>query len=104
MLPEIAEMPGADRVLAERVHALVLAAAPQPAPRLWYGMPAYARGRKVLCHFQGAQKCKTRCATLGVSDQAALDDGTVWPTAFALTELTAADEERISALVRKAVG
>ncbi|WP_437018573.1 iron chaperone [Streptomyces sp. enrichment culture] len=104
VLAKIAEMPEADRVLAERVHALVKAVAPELTPKLWYGMPAYARNGKVVCHFQSAQKFKTRYATLGFSDQAALDDGTVWPVAYALKELTAADEERIGALVEKAVG
>ncbi|MEV5986111.1 DUF1801 domain-containing protein [Streptomyces sp. NPDC052051] len=102
VLAKIAEMPDADRVLAERVHALVKAAAPDLKPKLWYGMPAYARNGKVLCHFQSAQKFNSRYATLGFSDQATLDDGAMWPTAYALTELTAADEERISALVKKA--
>ncbi|MEU8651246.1 DUF1801 domain-containing protein [Streptomyces sp. NPDC048737] len=104
VLAKIAEMPEADRVLAERIHHIVRAAAPDLAPKLWYGMPAYARDGKVLCHFQSAQKFKSRYATLGFSDQAALDDGAMWPTAYALKELTAADEQRISALVEKAVG
>ncbi|WP_217241221.1 iron chaperone [Streptomyces sp. AC555_RSS877] len=104
VLAKIAEMPEADRLLAEQIHAIVRAAAPDLTPRLWYGMPAYARDGKVVCHFQSAQKFKSRYATLGFSDQAALDDGTMWPVAYALKELTAADEERISALVRKAVG
>ncbi|CAL9613782.1 hypothetical protein SUDANB6_05702 [Streptomyces sp. enrichment culture] len=104
VLAKIAEMPEADRVLAERIHALVKAVAPELTPKLWYGMPAYARDGKVVCHFQSAQKFKTRYATLGFSDQAALDDGAMWPTAYALKELTAADEQRISALVKKAVG
>ncbi|MFF4829225.1 iron chaperone, partial [Streptomyces sp. NPDC001312] len=94
----------ADRVLAERIHDIITTAAPDLTPKLWYGMPAYARDGKVLCHFQSAQKFKSRYATLGFSDQAALDDGALWPTAYALKELTAADEQRISALVRKAVG
>ncbi|MFJ9041765.1 iron chaperone [Streptomyces sp. NPDC102406] len=104
VLAKIAEMPDADRVLAERIHQIVKAAAPGLAPKLWYGMPAYARDGKVVCHFQSAQKFKTRYATLGFSDEAALDDGALWPTAFALKELTAAGEERIAALVKKAVG
>ncbi|MFI1437172.1 iron chaperone [Streptomyces lydicus] len=104
VLAKIAEMPEADRVLAERIHAIVKTAAADLAPKLWYGMPAYARDGKVLCHFQSAQKFKTRYATLGFSDQAALDDGALWPTAYALRELTEADEQRISALIKKAAG
>ncbi|WP_439945652.1 iron chaperone [Streptomyces sp. BBFR109] len=104
VLAKIAELPEADRVLAERVHHLVKAAAPDLTPKLWYGMPAYARDGKVVCHFQSAQKFGTRYATLGFSDQAALDDGVMWPTAYALKELTPAEEERISALVKRAVG
>ncbi|MFE4425359.1 iron chaperone [Streptomyces sp. NPDC056817] len=104
VLAKIAEMPEADRVLAERIHDIITTAAPDLTPKLWYGMPAYARDGKVLCHFQSAQKFKSRYATLGFSDQAALDDGALWPTAYALKELTAADEQRISALVKKAVG
>ncbi|MGI5440595.1 iron chaperone [Streptomyces shenzhenensis] len=104
VLAKIAEMPEADRVLAERIHDIVKTAAPDLTPKLWYGMPAYARDGKILCHFQSAQKFKSRYATLGFSDQAALDDGAMWPIAYALTELTAADEQRISALVKKAVG
>ncbi|MEU1299772.1 iron chaperone [Streptomyces shenzhenensis] len=104
VLAKIAEMPEADRVLAERIHDIIKTAAPDLTPKLWYGMPAYARDGKVLCHFQSAQKFKSRYATLGFSDQAALDDGAMWPIAYALTELTAADEQRISALVKKAVG
>ncbi|MEB8338518.1 iron chaperone [Streptomyces endophyticus] len=104
VLAKIAEMPEADRVLAERVHALVRTCAPDLAPRLWYGMPAYARDGKVVCHFQAAEKFKTRYATLGFSDQAALDEGTMWPAAFALKELTAADEQILGALLKKAVG
>ncbi|MGW1160821.1 iron chaperone [Streptomyces sp. NPDC002513] len=104
VLAKIAEMPEADRVLAERIHDIIKTAAPDLTPKLWYGMPAYARDGKVLCHFQSAQKFKSRYATLGFSDQAALDDGAMWPTAYALKELTAADEQRISALVKKAVG
>ncbi|RRQ73120.1 hypothetical protein CQW39_30855 [Streptomyces griseofuscus] len=104
VLAKIAEMPEADRVLAERIHAIIKTAAPDLTPKLWYGMPAYARDGKVLCHFRSAQKFKSRYATLGFSDQAALDDGAMWPASYALKELTAADEERIGALVRKAVG
>jgi uncharacterized protein YdhG (YjbR/CyaY superfamily) len=103
VLAKIAEMPGADRALAERIHALVKANAPELAPRLWYGMPAYTRDGKVLCFFQNSAKFKSRYATLGFNDVANLDDGTMWPTAYALTELTAADEARIGALLRKAV-
>ncbi|WP_335939759.1 iron chaperone [Streptomyces sp. PTD5-9] len=104
VLAKIAEMPEADRVLAERIHDIIKTAAPDLTPKLWYGMPAYARDGKVLCHFQSAQKFKSRYATLGFSDQAALDDGAMWPTAYALKELTTADEQRISALIEKAVG
>ncbi|MFJ6940044.1 iron chaperone [Streptomyces sp. NPDC101132] len=104
VLAKIAEMPEADRVLAERIHEIITTAAPDLAPRLWYGMPAYARNGKVVCHFQSAEKFKSRYATLGFSDQAALDEGTVWATSYAVKELTEADEERIGALVRKAVG
>ncbi|HLX50133.1 MAG TPA: DUF1801 domain-containing protein [Streptosporangiaceae bacterium] len=103
VLAKIAEMPEADRVRAERLHALIKATAPGLSPRTWYGMPAYAKGGDVVCFFQSAQKFKTRYATLGFSDKANLDDGTMWPTSFALTELTAADEARIGALVKKAV-
>ena len=103
VLAKIAEMPQPDRALAERVHALVKASAPALSPRTWYGMPAYAKDGKVVCFFQSAHKFKSRYATLGFSDQANLDEGTIWPSAFALKELTAADEKRVSALVRKAV-
>ncbi|MER6145039.1 DUF1801 domain-containing protein [Streptomyces sparsogenes] len=103
VLAKIAEMPEADRVLAERVHAIVKAGAPELAPKLWYGMPAYAKNGKVVCFFQSAQKFKSRYATLGFSDQAHLDDGAMWPTAFALTEMTPAAEARIGELVRQAV-
>jgi uncharacterized protein YdhG (YjbR/CyaY superfamily) len=102
VLAKIAELPQPDRALAERIHALVKAAAPELAPRTWYGMPAYSKDGKVLCFFQSAQKFKTRYATLGFSDTASLDEGTMWPTAFALTELTADDEARIAALVKRA--
>ena len=103
VLAKIAEMQEPDRVIGERLHALIKASAPDLTPRLWYGMPAYAKGGKLVCHFQPAQKFKTRYATLGFSDKANLDDGTMWPNAYALTELTAADEARIVALVKKAV-
>ncbi len=103
VLAKIAEMPGPDRAMAERLHALIKASAPVLSPRTWYGMPAYAKDGKVVCFFQSAQKFKTRYATLGFSDEANLDEGAMWPTAFALTELTAADEARIAALVQKAV-
>jgi uncharacterized protein YdhG (YjbR/CyaY superfamily) len=103
VLAKIAEMPDEDRVLAERIHALVKENAPELEPKLWYGMPAYARDGKVVCFFQSAQKFKTRYATLGFSDLARLDDGAMWPAAYALTRLTPADEARIAELVRKAV-
>ncbi|MFB7462524.1 iron chaperone [Streptomyces sp. NPDC056224] len=104
VLAKIAEMPEADRVLAERVHRIVRATAPDLAPKLWYAMPAYARNGKVVCFFQSAQKFKTRYATLGFSDLADLDEGAMWPTSYALTGLTAADEARIGALIGKAAG
>src|SRR5437016_4813430 len=100
---KIAEMPEPDRAMAERLHAIIKASAPALSPRTWYGMPAYAKDGKVVCFFQSAQKFKTRYATFGFSDEANLDEGRLWPTAFALTELTAADEARIGALVKKAV-
>ncbi len=103
VLAKIAEMPAADRALGERLHALIKASAPALWPRTWYGMPAYAKDGNVVCFFQSAQKFKTRYATLGFSDKANLDDGAMWPTYFALTKLTAADEARIGALVKKAV-
>ena len=103
VLAKIAEMPEPDRALGERLHAIIKASAPALSPRLWYGMPAYAKDGKVVCFFQSAQKFKTRYATFGFNDAANLDEGAMWPTAFALTELTAADEERIAALVKKAV-
>jgi uncharacterized protein YdhG (YjbR/CyaY superfamily) len=103
VLAKIAEMPKADRVLAERVHAIVKANAPALSPRTWYGMPAYAKDGKVVCFFQSAQKFKTRYATFGFSDQANLDKGDVWPVAFALTDLTAAEEKKLASLVKKAV-
>jgi uncharacterized protein YdhG (YjbR/CyaY superfamily) len=104
LLAKIAEMPDHDRAIAERIHAIITAAAPSLSPRTWYGMPAYAKDGKVVCFFQSGHKFKTRYATLGFSDRANLDEGTMWPNAYALTELTAADEERIGALVRKALG
>ncbi len=100
---KIAAMPEPDRVLADRLHALITASAPALVPRTWYGMPAYAKDDHVVCFFQSAQKFNTRYATLGFSDKANLDDGALWPTAFALKELTADDEARIGALVKKAV-
>jgi len=103
VLAKIAEMPGPERAMGKRLHAIIKASAPALSPRLWYGMPAYAKDGKVVCHFQSAQKFKTRYATLGFSDAANLDEGAVWPVAFALTELTAAEEARIGALVKKAV-
>jgi uncharacterized protein YdhG (YjbR/CyaY superfamily) len=103
VLAKIAEMPESDRVMADRLHAIVKASAPALSPRTWYGMPAYAKDGKVVCFFQSAQKFKTRYATVGFSDKANLDDGALWPTAFALKELTAAAEAKIAALVKKAV-
>ncbi|HMI28636.1 MAG TPA: DUF1801 domain-containing protein [Gaiellaceae bacterium] len=103
VLAKIDEMPESDRVMAERLHAIVKASAPALSPRTWYGMPAYAKDGKVVCFFQSAQKFKTRYATVGFSDKANLDDGALWPTAFALKELTAAAEAKIAALVKKAV-
>jgi uncharacterized protein YdhG (YjbR/CyaY superfamily) len=102
VLEKIAEMAEADRVIAERIHAIVKAGAPNLTPRLWYGQPAYAKDGKIVCFFQPAQKFRTRYATLGFNDPANLDDGTMWPTAFALTRLTAEDEARIAALVKQA--
>ena len=103
MLAKIAEMPETDRVMAERLHAMIKASAPALSPKTWYGMPAYAKDGKVVCFFQSADKFKSRYATFGFDDAANLDDGAMWPVAFALTELTAADEARIAALVKKAV-
>ncbi len=103
VLAKIAEMPEPDRAMAERVHAIIKASAPALAPRTWYGMPAYAMDGKVVCFFQSAQKFKSRYATFGFSDTANLDEGAMWPTAFALKKLTAAEEARIGALVKKAV-
>ena len=103
LLAKIAEMSEGDRAMAERLHAIIKASAPGLSPRTWYGMPAYAKNGNVVCFFQSAEKFKTRYATFGFSDKANLDAGPMWPTAFALKELTTADEARISALVKKAV-
>ena len=103
VLAKIAEMPAPDRAMAERLHAVIKASAPALSPRLWYGMPAYAKDGKVVCFFQSAQKFNTRYATFGFMHEANLDEGAMWPTAFALKELTAAEEARIGALVKKAV-
>ncbi len=103
VLAKIAEMPQPERAMAERLHALIKATAPALSPKTWYGMPAYAREGNVVCFFQSAQKFKTRYATLGFSDKANLDEGAMWPTSFALKELTAAEEAKISALVKRAV-
>src|SRR5437899_855445 len=103
VLAKIAAMREPDRAMGERLHAVIKSSAPALSPRLWYGMPAYAKDGNVICFFQSAQKFKTRYATFGFSDKANLDEGAMWPTAFALTELTAADEARIGALVKKAV-
>nr|WP_223166702.1 DUF1801 domain-containing protein [Nonomuraea sp. SYSU D8015] len=103
VLAKISEMQEADRIMAERVHAVITASAPALAPKLWYGMPAYALDGKIVCHFQPAAKFKARYATLGFSDVAKLDEGTMWAAGFALTEVTAAVEARIAALVKQAV-
>ena len=103
VLGKIAEMPEPDRTMAERLHAIIKASAPALTPRTWYGMPAYAKDGDVVCFFQSAQKFNTRYATFGFLHEAKLDEGAMWPTAFALKELTAAEEGRISALVKKAV-
>jgi uncharacterized protein YdhG (YjbR/CyaY superfamily) len=103
VLANIAEMPEPDRAMAERLHAIIKASAPALSPRTWYGMPAYAKDGKVVCFFQSAQKFKTRYATFGFNDKANLDEGAMWPTSFALKELTAAEEKKIGALVKKAV-
>jgi uncharacterized protein YdhG (YjbR/CyaY superfamily) len=100
---KIAEMPEPDRAMAERLHAIITESAPALMPKTWYGMPAYARDGEVVCFFQSADKFKARYATLGFSDEANLDEGNMWPTSFALKKLTAADEKRIAALVKKAV-
>jgi uncharacterized protein YdhG (YjbR/CyaY superfamily) len=104
VLAKIAEMNDSDRAMAERLHAVIKAAAPELAPRTWYGMPAYAKDGNVLCFFQPAQKFKTRYATFGFNDKAKLDQGSIWPVSFALAKLTAVEEKEISALVKKAVG
>jgi uncharacterized protein YdhG (YjbR/CyaY superfamily) len=103
LLAKIAEMKGSDRAMAKRLHALIKDNAPDLSPRTWYGMPAYAKDGKVVCFFQSAQKFKSRYATFGFSDKANLDKGEMWPTSFALRKLTAADEKKIVALVKKAV-
>jgi uncharacterized protein YdhG (YjbR/CyaY superfamily) len=103
VLAKIAEMRGSERAMAERLHAIIKASAPALSPKTWYGMPAYAKDGKVVCFFQSAQKFNTRYATLGFSDEANLDEGALWPTAFALKELTAAEEAWIGALVKRAV-
>jgi uncharacterized protein YdhG (YjbR/CyaY superfamily) len=103
VLAKIAALPQADRAMGERLHTIIKANAPALSPRTWYGMPAYAKDGNVVCFFQSAQKFKTRYATLGFSDKANLDEGYMWPTAFALKELTAAEEAKIGALVKKAV-
>ncbi len=103
VLDKIAEMDDADRAIAERLHVIIKANAPELSPKLWYGQPAYAKAGKVLCFFQAASKFNTRYATLGFNDSAALDDGSMWPTAFALTGLTPAIEKQIATLIKKAV-
>lgn len=103
VLDKIAEMSGSDRAMAERLHAIVAATAPDLAPKTWYGMPAYARDGKIVCFFQSAEKFNARYATLGFSDTANLDDGAMWPTSFALKDLTATEEEQIVALLTKAL-
>ena len=104
VLAKIAEMPEPDRAMAERLHAIIKANAPALSPKTWYGMPAYAKDGKIVCFFKAAEKFQSRYATLGFEDAANLDEGAMWPTVFALTQLTAPDEERIAALVKKAVG
>ena len=103
-LAAIAALPEPDRAMAARLHKIIMAAAPDLTPKTWYGMPAYAKDGDVICFFQSAQKFKTRYATLGFSDKARLDDGAMWPTSFALASLSAADEARIAALVKRAAG
>ncbi len=103
LLAKLAGMSDSDRVIGERLHAIIKASAPALTPKLWYGMPAYAKDGKIVCHFQSSDKFKSRYPTFGFSDEANLDDGTMWPTSYALTEMTADTEARIAALVRKAV-
>lgn len=103
VLAKIAEMPESDRLMAERIHAIVMTTAPELTPRTWYGMPAYSKDGKVVCFFRSAQKFKSRYATLGFSDKANLDEGMMWPTDYAVKKLTAADEKRVAALVKQAV-
>jgi uncharacterized protein YdhG (YjbR/CyaY superfamily) len=103
LLAKIAEMPESDRAIAKRIHAVIKQTAPELSPTTWYGMPAYAKDGKIVCHFTPAQKFKTRYATFGFSDKANLDEGNMWPNAYALTKLTAAEEAKIGALVKKAV-
>jgi len=103
VLAAIAAMAESDRIIAERLHAVIIANAPALTPKLWYGMPAYAKGEKIVCFFQSAQKFKTRYATLGFMHEANLDEGNMWPTAFAVKKLTAAEEARVAAIVKKAV-
>jgi uncharacterized protein YdhG (YjbR/CyaY superfamily) len=104
LLAKIAEMPPSDRAIAERIHAIVSENAPDLFPSTWYGMPAYKRNGKVICFFQAADKFKARYATFGFDQEASLDEGSMWPTAYALTKLTAADEKKIAAMVKKAIG
>ena len=104
VVAKIAEMQPSDRAIAKRVHAIMQAHAPPLVPRTWYGMPAYSKDERVLCYFRPAEKFKTRYATLGFSDEAHLDEGRMWPTEFALTEMTAAEEARVAALVERALG
>jgi uncharacterized protein YdhG (YjbR/CyaY superfamily) len=104
LLAKIADMPEPDRVMAERIHAIVIATAPGLTPKTWYGMPAWAKGDKLICFFKAADKFKSRYATFGFEETAALDDGSMWATSWALTKLTAADEAKIAALVKKAAG
>ena len=103
VLAKIAEMPESDRVMAERIHAVVTASAPELAPKTWYGMPAYARDGKLICFFKSADKFKSRYATFGFEENAHIDDGNMWPTSWALTKVTAADEKKIGELVKKSV-
>ena len=103
LLAKIAEMPGPDRSMAERLHAIITKAAPDLSPRTWYGMPAYAKADKIVCFFKSADKFKSRYATFGFEEAANIDEGAMWPTSFALTKLTPADEKKIGALVKKAV-